>query len=63
MVDNMMGLALLAGPANIVMQLARPGVGYGVVDSKVESGRADLHPVKRGAHHVHLPGGGHHGQP
>lgn len=47
MVDNMMGLALLAGPANIVMQLARPGVGYGVVDSKVESGRADLHPVKR----------------
>ncbi|MEU9805615.1 oxygenase MpaB family protein [Mycobacterium sp. NPDC050853] len=47
MVDNMMGLALLAGPANVIMQLARPGVGYGVVDSKVESGRADLHPVKR----------------
>lgn len=45
--DNLMGLALLAGPANIVMQLARPGVGYGVVDSKVESGRADLHPIKR----------------
>jgi hypothetical protein len=47
MADNLMGLALLGGPANIVMQLARPGVGYGVVDSKVESGRADLHPVKR----------------
>lgn len=45
--DNFMGLALLGGPANIIMQLARPGVGYGVVDSKVESGRADLHPIKR----------------
>lgn len=42
-----MGLALLGGPANVIMQLARPGVGYGVVDSKVESGRADLHPIKR----------------
>ncbi|MUM19417.1 DUF2236 domain-containing protein [Mycobacterium sp. CBMA271] len=47
MADNMMGLALLAGPANVIMQLARPGVGYGVVDSTVESGRADLHPIKR----------------
>ncbi|MGH3726878.1 MAG: oxygenase MpaB family protein [Mycobacterium sp.] len=45
--DSMMGLALLTGPANVIMQLARPGVGYGVVDSKVESGRADLHPIKR----------------
>jgi uncharacterized protein (DUF2236 family) len=26
-----MGSALLAGPANVIMQLARPGVGYGVV--------------------------------
>lgn len=40
-------MALLAGPANVIMQLARPGVGYGVVESKVESGRIDLHPVKR----------------
>ncbi len=33
--------------ANVIMQLANPGVGQGVVDSKVDSGRADLHPVKR----------------
>ncbi len=42
-----MGVALLAGPANVIMQLARPGVGYGVLESRVESGRVDLHPVKR----------------
>lgn len=45
--DGLMGMALLAGPANVIMQLARPGVGYGVVESRVESGRIDLHPVKR----------------
>src|SRR3712207_8541888 len=39
--------ALLAGPANVIMQLARPGVGYGVLESRVESGRVDLHPIKR----------------
>ncbi len=42
-----MGVALLAGPANVIMQLANPGVGYGVVESRVDSGRTDLHPVKR----------------
>jgi uncharacterized protein (DUF2236 family) len=42
-----MGLALLLGPANVIMQLARPGVGYGVFESRVESGRIDLHPIKR----------------
>lgn len=45
--DGLMGVALLAGPANVVMQLARPGVGYGVLESRVESGRVDLHPIKR----------------
>ncbi|KWX57644.1 oxygenase MpaB family protein [Mycobacterium sp. NAZ190054] len=45
--DGMLGLGLLAGPANVIMQLARPGVGYGVVESRVESGRIDRHPVKR----------------
>jgi uncharacterized protein (DUF2236 family) len=45
--DGLMGVALLAGPANVIMQLARPEVGYGVVESRVESGRTDLHPVKR----------------
>jgi uncharacterized protein (DUF2236 family) len=29
------------------MQLARPGVGYGVVESTVDSGRLERHPVKR----------------
>lgn len=38
---------MLAGPANVIMQLARPGVGYGVLESRVESGRVDLHPIKR----------------
>ncbi|WP_099021047.1 oxygenase MpaB family protein [Mycolicibacterium palauense] len=45
--DGLMGVALLAGPANVIMQLARPGVGYGVAESRVESGRIDKHPVKR----------------
>ena len=42
-----MGVALLAGAANVIMELARPGVGYGVMESRVESGRADRHPIKR----------------
>jgi uncharacterized protein (DUF2236 family) len=41
------GIALLAGPANVIMQLGRPGVGYGVMESRVESGRIDRHPIKR----------------
>ena len=45
--DGLMGIALLLGPANVIMQLGRPGVGYGVMESRVESGRADLHPIKR----------------
>jgi len=45
--DGLMGIALLLGPANVIMQLARPGVGYGVLKSRVESGRVDLHPIKR----------------
>ncbi|OBH26580.1 oxygenase MpaB family protein [Mycobacterium sp. E1319] len=45
--EGLMGIALLAGPANVIMQLAQPGVGYGVMESRVESGRVDLHPIKR----------------
>ena len=45
--DGLMGMALLLGPANVIMQLARPGVGFGVMESRVESGRVDLHPIKR----------------
>ncbi len=41
------GIALLAGPANVIMQLGLPGVGYGVMESRVESGRIDRHPIKR----------------
>jgi uncharacterized protein (DUF2236 family) len=41
------GAALLASTANVVMQLAQPPVGYGVVESTVESGRVMRHPVRR----------------
>jgi uncharacterized protein (DUF2236 family) len=47
MEDGLLGIALLLGPANVIMQLARPGVGYGVLESRVESGRIDRHPIKR----------------
>ncbi|ORV09297.1 oxygenase MpaB family protein [Mycobacterium celatum] len=36
-----------AGAANVVMQLSWPGVGYGVIESKVESGSLMKHPWKR----------------
>jgi uncharacterized protein (DUF2236 family) len=42
-----LGVGLLAGAANVVMQLARPGVGYGVLESRVHGGRIDRHPIKR----------------
>jgi uncharacterized protein (DUF2236 family) len=41
------GAGLIAGAANVIMQLARPGVGYGVVESPVDSGNLFKHPVKR----------------
>lgn len=37
----------LAGPANVVMQLAWPEVGYGVIESTVHSGQVTRHPFKR----------------
>jgi uncharacterized protein (DUF2236 family) len=39
--------ALLAGSANVIMQLALPPIGYGVVESRVESGQLTRHPFKR----------------
>ena len=45
--DAVFGAALAAGTANIIMQLSRPGVGHGVVESPVDSGKATLHPIKR----------------
>ena len=43
----LLGIGLLAGSANVIMQLARPGVGHGVVESRVESGQMFRHPIKR----------------
>ncbi|MBP2452139.1 oxygenase MpaB family protein [Mycolicibacterium lutetiense] len=36
-----------AGAANVIMQLSAPGVGYGVVESTVDSGNLLKHPWKR----------------
>jgi uncharacterized protein (DUF2236 family) len=46
--DSLCLLGLLAGGANVVMQLARLPIGHGVANSTVDSGRADKHPLKRG---------------
>ncbi len=39
--------AFLAGTANVIMQLSLAPVGYGVLESKVESGQVTRHPIKR----------------
>ena len=44
---RMLGIAALAGPANVIMQLALPAVGYGVYESRVDSGNLFKHPIKR----------------
>lgn len=41
------GAAVLGAAANVIMQLAAPGVGYGVLESPVDSGKLTVHPVKR----------------
>lgn len=40
-------LAFWLPVANVVMQLANPAVGRGVVESRVDRGRGDLRPIKR----------------
>ncbi|MGB3621698.1 MAG: oxygenase MpaB family protein [Ketobacter sp.] len=40
-------IAIMAGAANVIMQLARLPVGHGVVESRVESGALFKHPIKR----------------
>lgn len=45
--DALCGVSLLAGGANVVMQLARPEVGRGVVRGAVPSGDLFSHPLKR----------------
>lgn len=39
--------AVLAGGANVIMQLSWPPVGYGVLESKVDRGKVTEHPLKR----------------
>jgi uncharacterized protein (DUF2236 family) len=39
--------ALLLPAANVIMQLSLPGVGYGVLESPVDSGNVYKHPFKR----------------
>lgn len=41
------GVGIMAGAANVIMQLARRGVGRGVVESTVDSGKLFKHPIKR----------------
>lgn len=39
--------AYLAGQSNVILQLSWPGVGYGVLNSRVHDGSAMRHPFKR----------------
>src|SRR5919197_1235399 len=39
--------AVLLPAANVIMQLSLSGVGYGVLESPVDSGNVYLHPFKR----------------
>ncbi|RDI53007.1 oxygenase MpaB family protein [Nocardia mexicana] len=46
--DHIDGVAaFLGGAANVIMQLSHPPVGYGVLESTVDSGKVTLHPIKR----------------
>jgi len=46
-VDLLNPAAVLAPAANVIMQLALPAVGYGVLESPVDSGNVYKHPFKR----------------
>ena len=46
-VDLLNPAAMLLPAANVIMQLAAPGVGYGVLESPVDSGNVYRHPFKR----------------
>ena len=47
MVDLLNPAAMLLPAANVIMQLAVPAVGYGVLESPVDSGNVYKHPFKR----------------
>lgn len=44
---SLLSMGQTMSTSNVIMQLANPGVGYGVARSKVENGRLDKHPLKR----------------
>ena len=46
-VDLLNPAAILLPAANVIMQLASPAVGYGVLESPVDSGNVYKHPFKR----------------
>jgi uncharacterized protein (DUF2236 family) len=46
-VDLLNPAAVLLPAANVIMQLASPAVGYGVLESPVDSGNVYKHPLKR----------------
>jgi uncharacterized protein (DUF2236 family) len=45
--DLLNSAAVLLPAANVIMQLSLPGVGYGVLESRVDSGNVYKHPFKR----------------
>lgn len=45
--DTVSGAVALGATANVIMQLSRPGVGYGVLESPVDRGNVMLHPLHR----------------
>ena len=45
--DLLNPVAMLLPAANVIMQLSLPGVGYGVLESPVDSGNVYKHPFKR----------------
>src|SRR6201990_3739696 len=46
-VDLVNPAAVLLPAANVIMQLSAPAVGYGVLESPVDSGNVYKHPFKR----------------
>lgn len=46
-VDLLNPASVLMPAANVIMQLSLPGVGYGVQESRVDSGNVYKHPFKR----------------
>src|ERR1700757_3524179 len=45
--DLLTRAAVFLPAANVIMQLSLPGVGYGVLESPVDSGNVYKHPFKR----------------